>query len=81
VALIVQPDCTAREAFAALGKPRLAFIVSSGNLDSMVNHYSVSGARRDRHAYTRGEQAGKRPDHATIVYAKPLPGSVSEWFR
>ncbi len=69
VALIVQPDWHSAEAFATLGKPRLAFLVSSGNLDSMVNHYSVSGARRDTDAYTEGGVAGKRPDHATIVYA------------
>ncbi len=69
VALIVQPDWHNAEAFASLGKPRLAFLVSSGNLDSMVNHYSVSGARRDTDAYTEDGVAGKRPDHATVVYA------------
>lgn len=69
VALIVQPDWHSARDFAALGAPRLGFLVSSGNLDSMVNHYSVSGARRETDAYTAGGAAGKRPDHATIVYA------------
>ncbi len=69
VGLIVQPDWHSAEAFRALGKPRLAFLVSSGNIDSMVNHYAVSGARRDVDAYTEGGKAGRRPDRAAIVYA------------
>ena len=50
------------------GKPRLAFLVSAGNMDSMVNHYSVSGKRRKKDAYTPGGEIGKRPDYATAVY-------------
>ncbi|MCE5189564.1 MAG: YgiQ family radical SAM protein [Eubacteriales bacterium] len=69
VGLIAQPDWHSAEAFRALGKPRLAFLVTAGNLDSMVNHYSVSGARRDTDAYTENGLAGRRPDRATIVYA------------
>ena len=69
VGLIAQPDWHTAEAFRSLGKPRLAFLVTAGNLDSMVNHYSVSGARRDTDAYTENGVAGKRPDRATIVYA------------
>ena len=69
VGLIAQPDWHNAEAFRALGKPRLAFLVTAGNLDSMVNHYAVSGARRDTDAYTENGVAGKRPDRATIVYA------------
>ena len=69
VGLIAQPDWHNAEAFRALGKPRLAFLVTAGNLDSMVNHYAVSGARRDTDAYTEHGAAGKRPDRATIVYA------------
>ncbi|HRX58460.1 MAG TPA: YgiQ family radical SAM protein [Eubacteriales bacterium] len=69
VALIVQPDWHDAKAFAALGVPKLAFLVASGNMDSMVNHYSVSGARRKTDAYTENGAAGKRPDRACIVYA------------
>lgn len=69
VGLIAQPDWHNAEAFRKLGKPRLAFLVTAGNLDSMVNHYAVSGARRDTDAYTENGVAGKRPDRATIVYA------------
>jgi len=69
VALIVQPDWHDAKAFAALGAPKLAFLVASGNMDSMVNHYSVSGARRKTDAYTENGEAGKRPDRACIVYA------------
>ncbi|NLI55183.1 MAG: YgiQ family radical SAM protein [Clostridiales bacterium] len=69
VGLIAQPDWHGAAAFQALGRPRLAFLVTSGNLDSMVNHYAVSGARRDTDAYTENGVAGRRPDRATIVYA------------
>ena len=69
VGLIAQPDWHNAEAFRVLGKPRLAFLVTAGNLDSMVNHYAVSGARRDTDAYTENGVAGRRPDRATIVYA------------
>ncbi len=51
------------------GEPRLAFFVSSGNMDSMVNHYSVSKKRRKTDAYTPAESWGKRPDYAAIVYS------------
>lgn len=69
VGLIAQPDWHSAAAFQALGKPKLGFLVTSGNLDSMVNHYAVSGSRRDTDAYTENGVAGNRPDHATIVYA------------
>lgn len=78
VALIVQPDWHSAEAFAALGKPRLAFLVSSGNLDSMVNHYTVAGTRRKTDAYTENGEAGKRPDRATIVYANRCREAFSD---
>lgn len=68
VGIISQPDWKRKESIAALGRPRLAFLVSSGNMDSMVNHYYVSGKRRPFDAYTPGGEAGKRPDHATVVY-------------
>ena len=69
VGLIAQPDWHSAAAFQSLGRPKLGFLVTSGNLDSMVNHYSVSGARRDTDAYTENGAAGRRPDHATVVYA------------
>ena len=69
VGIIAQPKWTDVNAFRALGRPRLAFLVTSGNLDSMVNHYSVTKHRRSTDAYSPGGKAGLRPDRATIVYA------------
>ena len=69
VAMIAQPDWHSAEPFRAMGRPRLAFLVSSGNLDSMVNHYSVAKRRRTEDSYTPGGRAGSRPDRAVIVYA------------
>ncbi len=68
VGIISQPDWKDNNSITVLGEPRLAFLVSSGNMDSMVNHYYVSKKRRDSDAYTAGGVSGKRPDHATVVY-------------
>lgn len=68
VAIVPQPDWKNPDSIAIFGEPRLAFLVNAGNMDSMVNHYSVSKKRRDTDAYTPGGVAGKRPDYATIVY-------------
>ena len=68
VGIIAQPDFHDPESIKALGEPRLGFLVSSGNMDSMVNHYYVSKKRRPTDAYTPGGEAGKRPDRAVIVY-------------
>ncbi len=68
VGVIAQPDWRDPESVAALGEPRLAFLVSAGNMDSMVNHYSVSKHRRKVDAYTPGGRSGARPDHAAVVY-------------
>lgn len=68
VGIIAQPDWTKADSIAVLGEPRLGFLVSAGNMDSMVNHYSVSKKRRTTDAYTPGGVMGKRPDYATIVY-------------
>lgn len=68
VGVIAQPDWKNGESIAALGRPRLGFLVSSGNMDSMVNHYYVSKKHRESDAYTPGGEAYKRPDHATVVY-------------
>ncbi len=68
VGIISQPDWTDKESITILGKPRLGFLVSGGNMDSMVNHYTVGKKHRKTDAYTPGGVVGKRPDYATIVY-------------
>ena len=68
VAIISQPDWKDESSITVFGKPRLGFLVSAGNMDSMVNHYTVSKKKRKEDAYTPGGVAGKRPDYATIVY-------------
>ena len=68
VAIISQPDWKDPESISIFGEPRLAFLVSGGNMDSMVNHYFVSKKRRPTDAYTPGGVMGKRPDHAVVVY-------------
>lgn len=68
VGIISQPDWNDPESVAIYGEPRLAFLVSSGNMDSMVNHYTVSKKRRSTDAFTPGGAMGKRPDHAIVVY-------------
>ncbi len=68
VGIISQPDWKNDASITVLGKPRLAFLISAGNMDSMVNHYSVSKKRRSQDAYTPGGKAGMRPDYATVVY-------------
>lgn len=68
VAIISQPDWRVEESIAIFGEPRLGFLVSAGNMDSMVNHFTVNKKRRSTDAYTPGGKAGKRPDYATIVY-------------
>ncbi len=69
VGIISQPDWRRDESITVLGRPRLGFLVSSGNMDSMVNHYYVSKKRRSEDAYTPGGKAGRRPDHAAVVYS------------
>ena len=68
VAILPQPDWRDDSAIHEFGMPRLGFLVSSGNMDSMVNHYSVSKKRRQMDAYTPGGVIGKRPDYADVVY-------------
>lgn len=69
VGIISQPDWKDDASITILGEPRLGFLVSSGNMDSMVNHYYVSKKHRETDAYTPGGAAYKRPDHATVVYS------------
>lgn len=69
VGILSQPDWRDDKSITALGEPRLAFLVSGGNMDSMVNHFTVSKKRRRTDAYTPGGVMGKRPDYAVTVYA------------
>ena len=71
-AVLAQPDWHNDEEFLQFGEPRLGFLVSSGNIDSMVNHYTVSKRRRDKDYYTDDGVMGKRPDRAVIVYTQIL---------
>ena len=68
VGIICQPDWTDPASIAALGEPRLGFLVSAGNMDSMVNHYTVNKKPRHEDAYTPGGVAGARPNRAVTVY-------------
>ena len=68
VGIIAQPDWKNPESIQVFGEPRLAFLVSAGNMDSMVNHYTVSKKHRQKDAYSPGGQMGLRPDRAVIVY-------------
>ena len=68
VGIISQPDWKNPKSVTVLGKPKYGFLVMGGNMDSMVNHYSVFKHRRKMDAYTPGGVTGKRPDYATVVY-------------
>ena len=68
VGILSQPDWKNPDSIRALGEPRLGFLVMGGNMDSMVNHYSVSKRRRESDAFTPGGVMGKRPDYAAVVY-------------
>ncbi len=70
VGIIAQPDWQTAEAFRALGKPRLFFGVTAGNMDSMVNRYTSDRRLRHNDSYTPNDEGGKRPDRAVIVYAQ-----------
>ncbi len=72
VGIISMPDWHSKKDFMRLGKPRLAVLVSSGNIDSMVNHYTASKKKRSEDLYAPGGKAGLRPDRATIVYCNRI---------
>ncbi len=72
VGIIAQPDWKDIEAFKKLGKPRLGFLVSSGNVDSMVNHYSVFKKKRKKDFYSPGGKTGLRPDRGVAVYCNKI---------
>ncbi|MCB9897572.1 MAG: YgiQ family radical SAM protein [Planctomycetes bacterium] len=70
VAILAQPDWKDAQAFRSLGRPRLFFGVTAGNMDSMLNHYTANRLPRSDDAYSPGGRAGRRPDRATNVYAQ-----------
>ena len=72
VAILSQPDYKNCEDFKRFGRPRLGFLVTAGNIDSMVAHYTVSKKKRSYDYYTAGGKMGKRPDRAVIVYCNRL---------
>lgn len=72
IGIIPQPDWHTTDDFLKLGEPRLGFLVCAGNMDSMVNHYTVSKKRRHQDFYSPGGRVGLRPDRATIVYCNRL---------
>ena len=72
VGIISQPDWHTAEAFKEYGRPRLGFLVTSGNIDSMVAHYTAAKKKRSEDAYTPGGKAGARPDRAVIVYCNRI---------
>ncbi len=72
VGIISQPDWNNNKAFKIFGKPTLGFLVTSGNIDSMVAHYTAAKKKRSDDAYTPGGKAGKRPDRAVTVYCKKI---------
>jgi len=72
VAVLAQPDWRSADAFAAMGRPRLAALIGAGNLDSMVAHYTAAKKRRSEDFYSPGKRAGLRPDRAVIVYGNRI---------
>lgn len=70
VAILAQPDWHSTKDFTRFGRPRLGFMVSSGNIDSMVSHYTAAKRKRSDDVYSAGGKAGKRPDRAVIVYSR-----------
>ncbi|MDK0697098.1 YgiQ family radical SAM protein [Clostridium perfringens] len=72
VGIIAQPDWKSVDDFKKLGRPRLGFLVNGGNMDPMVNHYTVSKKLRKKDLYTPKGEMGKRPDRATIVYCNKI---------
>ena len=80
VGVIAQPGWKNAENFKRLGKPKYAFLVTGGNIDSMVNHYTAAKKRRGGDAYSPGGKAGLRPDRATIVYANKIREAYKDTF-
>ena len=80
VGIISQPNWQSIDDFRVLGEPRLGFLVSAGNIDSMVNHYTAAKKRRSQDFYSPGGKAGLRPDRATIVYCNKLRQAFGKKF-
>ena len=78
VAFLAQPDWKRPESVTVFGAPRLGFFVSSGNMDSMVNHYTVAKRRRKTDAYSPGGKIGRRPDNAVVVYGNLIRQSYPD---
>lgn len=78
VGIISQPNWNKIDDFKKLGRPRLAFLVNAGNMDSMVNHYTVSKRIREKDYYSPGGKMGLRPDRATIVYCNKVREAFKE---
>ena len=78
VVIISQPDWRNPKSIDVFGRPRLGFLVSGGNMDSMVNHYSVTRHRRKTDSFTPGGVMGKRPDYATVVYCNLIRQTYKE---
>lgn len=72
VAMLAQPNYRSKEDFMRFGRPRLAFLVSAGNIDSMVAHYTAAKKKRSYDYYSPGGRVGLRPDRATIVYCNRI---------
>ncbi len=70
VAILSQPDWQNADAWRAMGRPKLFYAVSAGNMDSMINHYTANRKRRNEDAYSPGGRIGLRPDRPTNVYAQ-----------
>lgn len=78
IGIIAQPDWNDLNAFKKLGKPRLASLVTAGNLDSMLNKFTAAKKKRSNDDYSPGGQSGKRPDRATLVYANRMKEAYSD---
>ena len=72
VAILSQPDYKSKDAFRTFGRPKLGFLVTAGNIDSMVAHYTAAKKKRSKDYYSAGAVAGRRPDRATIVYCNRI---------
>ncbi|MDR3238697.1 MAG: YgiQ family radical SAM protein, partial [Clostridiales bacterium] len=72
VAVLAQPDWKRKESFMEFDRPRLAFLITGGNIDSMVSHYTVAKKKRDRDLYSPGGCLGRRPDRASVVYGNKI---------
>ncbi|MFZ7134081.1 MAG: YgiQ family radical SAM protein [Eubacteriales bacterium] len=78
VGILSQPSWDGLESFREFGKPRLGFLVTGGNIDSMVNHYTVAKKRRKDDLYSPGGKSGNRPDRATMIYAHRIKEAYSD---